>query len=186
MRGPISARDPIPAIRRAGRPIAAVFWAAIVLAACSGNDEPPPDCPEVAVINGLESATFYNPPATESLESLDYSVSLENLRGACSYTDGALDLSVSVDIVARFGPAFSRDTLEIPYFIAVENPSGDIVFKREFGTTIDPAPGNRSAGNREFFEQQVFGATPETGPDYSILFGLQIDRNQALRNIEED
>ncbi len=154
------------------------------LLACTSDPTAPVTCPQVQVINGLETATYYNPPDQDRLENLTLSLALENIQGACSYGDNFVDLSVSIDIIARFGPAFAQDAIDVPYFVAVEDTEGNLIFKRTFETSIDPPSGVKSAGNREFFDQQVFNVTPETGPAYRVFFGLEIGRDLAIENIQ--
>jgi len=162
--------------------IAAALLAAAGLAACSsGRNEPPPAlCPRVAIINGLESLER---PLLDGSDGIAYRAALENIDGRCRPVDGDLVVDIAIDVVVNPGQGREGRLVELPYFVAVSAPNGDVLDRQDFVAKINLAPGARSGGVTETFSQR-FAGLGEGAAGYQVLFGFALPPEEALRQRE--
>ena len=168
-RGPISARLSVAAV-----------LATVATAAGSGAGDPEPPallCPEVAIINGLES---FERQGTDGSGELAYRAAMENIDGACRVEGDDLLVDIRIDLVAQPGPALASSTLELPYFVSVSRPDGGVIDRQDFVGRVAVPPGARSAGVTETFTQRFVGLA-EGAADYEVLFGFALPEDEALR-----
>jgi hypothetical protein len=159
-------------------PLGAILIA--TLAGCGGNSAPPPQlCPRVAIISGLESIER---PGSGSGE-MTYRGALENIDGQCRPEGDDLLVDIAIDVVAQAAPGQGNRTIELPYFVAVSAPNGDVLDRQDFVARVDLPPGARSGGVTETFSQRFVGL--EGGaPGYQVLFGFALPEDEALRQRE--
>ena len=162
---------------KAARPVLALLLPLALAAGCGGRDEAALVCPRPAIINGLESSERH---ANGMAGPLVYRVALENIGGSCTVDRGDLITSLAVDIVVEPGPALSGDTVDVPYFVAVSSPNGDVIDRQDFVARITLPAGARRAGSTESFSQRFVGLGSST-PGYRILTGLALSREEALK-----
>lgn len=165
-------RTVIPAILLAG-----------ALASCTGAEEPPaPLCPRVAIINGLDSLER---KAADGSGSVAYHAALENIDGRCVAEGSDLRVDITIDIVVQPGAGLAGGRqIELPYFVAVSAPSGDVLERRDFVAQVDLAPGARTAGVTESFSQRFVGRA-DGAVGYQVLFGFVLPADEALRQRRE-
>lgn len=173
--------DPRAGGSRLDRPLGfrlAPVLAAALLGACAGSPEPAaPLCPQVGIINGLERLERTAPDGTGAVA---YRAALENIDGVCRPEGNDLAVDITLDVVVHPGPALADRVIELPYFVAVSAPGGDVLERRDFVARVEVPPGTRVAGVTESFTQRFVGAA--TGvPDHQVLFGFALPAEQALR-----
>lgn len=170
--------------RTALLPAAALLLAGM-LAGCGGSRSaaaPTPLCPRVAIINGLGSL---EQPATGGGEPA-YRAALENIDGACRPDGNDLAVDVTIDVTVQPGPALrGGGQVEVPYFVAVSAPNGDVLDRQDFVARIDIAPGARSGGVKESFSQRFVGQK-QGAAGYQVLFGFALPEGEALRQRREN
>jgi hypothetical protein len=155
---------------------------ALLLAACSSSDdEPRLVCPRPAIIDELSSLERYTPGAAEVPEHLVYRAALQNISGNCRAEDSDILIDVAVETQVEPGLAFSGSSVELPYFVAVMAPGGEVLDRQDFLASIPVTPGAREAGSRESFSQRFRGIGPYGVPGYQVLFGFALPREEALR-----
>lgn len=152
--------------------------AAALLGACAGSPEPAaPLCPQVGIINGLERLERTAP---DGAGAVAYRAALENIDGVCRPAGNDLEVDITLDVVVHPGPAFEGQAVELPYFVAVSAPGGDVLERRDFVARVEVPRGARVAGVTESFSQRFVGAA-EGAPDHQVLFGFVLPAEQALR-----
>jgi hypothetical protein len=156
---------------------------ALALAGCtSSQPSQPVACPVPGIVAGLETTTVFRGGATTGREAdLQYAVAMENIGGGCTYDDDGMRIELAVDVVVEPGPAYAGPSVAVPWFVAVADPSGTIVDKQVFTSTVALSPGATRGGAREAIEQRYTGVEPAAGAGYRIYLGLEIDRDEALR-----
>lgn len=148
----------------------------LLAAGCTGGNEAPLACPRPAIINGLQSLERH---AGGGGGPLAYRAALENIGGSCAAVGGDLLINLSVDVVVEPGPAAPGGVVEVPYFIAVSSPTGDVVDRQDFIARIELPRGTRRAGSSEKFTQRFVGLG--TGaPGYRVLAGFALPPGEAL------
>lgn len=154
-----------------------------LLLGCSGSETArTAACPVPGIVAGLETNTVFRGGASSGAESdLLYAVAMQNIGGGCTYGGDGMAIQLSVDLVVEPGPAFTGGQVSVPWFVAVADPSGSIVDKQTFSTSVDLAAGAVRGGTRESIEQRYANVDASTGAAYRLYLGLEIDRAEALR-----
>jgi len=81
--------------------------------------------------------------------------------------------------VGRDGP------LELPWFVAVVDPSGAVIDKQTFTYRAEAPPGPGPRVTSEQIEQRIAGVAPAEGPGWRIYFGFEVDPEEGLRRLRE-
>ncbi len=151
---------------------------ALLLAGCSGDDTPPPPlCPEVGIINGLEDL---EQPPDAAAGDLAYRAALENLDGGCRVEGDDLVVEIALDAVVQPGPAMAGGIVELPYFVAISAPDGKLLDRQDFVARVTVPSGARRGGVTETFGQRFVGRAAGAG-GYQVLFGFALPESEALR-----
>jgi hypothetical protein len=153
----------------------------LLLAACSSDDAPRLVCPRPAIIDELGSVERHRPGASEQPENLLYRAALQNISGNCRAEGSDILIDVAVEVEVEPGLAFAGPTVELPYFVAVLAPGGEVLDRQDFLARIAVPAGARSAGSSERFSQRFLGLGPNGVPGYQVLFGFALPREEALR-----
>lgn len=156
-----------------------VVATALAISGCGGAKTPPPPlCPRVGIINGLE-----NHEQQGADGQLAYRTALENVDGACKTDGGDLVVEVAIDVVLQPGPALTGSLVEVPYFVAVSGPAEELLGRQDFVARIEVAPGARRAGVVETFRQRFVGRQAGAS-QYEVLFGLSLPEAEAMRQYQ--
>lgn len=162
--------------------LAPIAVAALLAGCTGGGDEPPaPLCPRVAIISGLESLER---EATYGSGEIAYRAALENIDGRCRPDGDDLAVDITIDVVVQPGPALTDRLIELPYFVAVSAPNGDVLDRQDFVARVTLAPGARSGGVTETFSQRFLGQE-QGASGYQVLFGFTLPPDEALRQRNE-
>ena len=176
-------------LRRATALAVAAVVLGVSLAGC-GNDTPPPPCPRAAIVDAAKRATFYGEGQGRDLTDVAFEVGLTSLVGTCEYdVDGSvvsLQSILTVGLEARRGPAGVADEVEVPYFVAIVDPAQRILAKQVFPTRLVFVESGIRAQRLDEVEQNFKVAPGYFGSDYSILIGLQLDREQFDQNLKRE
>ncbi|HET6469370.1 MAG TPA: hypothetical protein VFG43_13435 [Geminicoccaceae bacterium] len=169
-----------PTGRRAALLAAALVGGGLLLVAC-GRSDPPLQlvCPRPGIVNGLDQTAGFRPGGGGEGD-LRWVAVMQNIDGGCSYDDG-LTVNLSVDLLAEAGPAHQGAPVELPYFVAVAGPDGEILDKQAFTAVVSLPPGTPRGGTRESFTQRYPAVTPAEGALYRIYLGFDVPRDEALR-----
>jgi hypothetical protein len=139
-------------------------------------------CPRVAIINGLGSLERPEPGGTGEIA---YRAALENIDGSCRPDGNDLAVDITVDVAVEPGPALrSGGQVEVPYFVAVSAPNGDVLDRQDFVARIELTPGARGGGVTETFTQRFVGQKAGAA-GYQVLFGFTLPESEALRQKHE-
>lgn len=165
-------------MRRPASPAALVGL--LALAGCGFGRSAAPLCPDAAIIHGLDRHEAYAGDSRDPAQ-LRHALRLENLGGGCRVDGETVSMELSIDLVATTGPAYAGNTPEATYFVTVLDPSGAILSKRYFTSTlsIDQASGRHI--RRERIEQTIEEVPADETARYRVLFGLQLPEDEALQ-----
>jgi hypothetical protein len=155
------------------------------LGACgSAVPEPPPAplCPTALLLEGAERTTAYR-ASTEPGE-IRYLAVLRDLASACRYySDGdgtGVDVDLAFNLIAERGPAMAGPE-ELTYFVATVAPDGRILAKEMLQSEVAFEEGEDRAGWSEDLTLRLPTVTPETGGDYTLYVGFQLDDAELAR-----
>lgn len=155
---------------RALLPILAIgLLTALSATACTSNSPTAAVCPDSAIIHGLDRMFG------ETGSGDEISVTLENIDGLCTYGGTELSMEMSVDLVVNAPPG-----TEVPYFVVIASPAGDILDKSSFTAIVPPDAATRPVRLREAFTQEINGVVNGTSSAYAIYFGLDLPPDIAI------
>jgi hypothetical protein len=151
---------------------------ASAVAGCSSDSPPPPAlCPDVGIINGLEDL---EQPPNAPTGDLAYRAAMENLDGGCRAEGGDLVVEIALDLIVLSGPAMPGGIVELPYFVAISAPGGQLLDRQDFVARVTVPSGARRGGVTETFSQRFVGRAAGAS-DYQVLFGFALPESEALR-----
>ena len=157
--------------------LGAAILLAGTLAGCSHDQPQQPICPTVGIINGLQS---FDRPSQDGSGALGYHAAMENVAGVCRVEGADLIVDMKIDLLVQPGPSVQGRTLELPYFIAVNRPTGDLIDRQDFVGRVAVPNGARTAGTVETFSQRFVGLA-QGAVGYQVLFGFALPEDEALR-----
>lgn len=164
------------------RLLSALALSAAILTGCKAADPnaPPPPCPQPKVVSELDRRELM---AGDGPTDLVWRASFTGFGGGCAYQSGYLALRFDVDITLVSGPRAPTAPIavEIPYFVAVQNPQGQLVHKEVFTLRANVGYASPPQLLNDALIQRIDGVTAEEGPQWKILFGLEMTPEEALR-----
>lgn len=102
-------------------------------------------CPAVGIPDHTGDLTTFRTPGDRSLESLDVSATMTNLRATCNETGERVYSEASFDVHARRSDARGARTVTLPYFVTVLRGGSAVVSKRVGEVTLSFADGQERA-----------------------------------------
>jgi hypothetical protein len=131
-------------------------------------------------VSGLESANFgAGGVVTETPADIVFRAVVAGFSGGCAYGGDDVEMRIFLDLAAVPGPSYDRQPFRFPYFVAVRRPDGTFVDKQVFQAELPAATGPRAVAVQDTIEQTIAGVTPETGPDWRILIGIDLPPDVA-------
>ena len=151
----------------------------VAVAGCSSSQSTTPDaCPRVVVLNELSELVRFRPGQGRDLTDVEIQARFSGLSFGCRYDRDSAQVQVDLEIEAQRGPAMPANKAGFQYFAAVTNPAGQIVAKEIFDAEVE-FKGNSS---RVILADELIQRIPmldrSTGPNWSVLLGLQLTDEQ--------
>lgn len=157
--------------------------ASAVLAACAGDGQPPPPCPEVVAVTGATNLVRFN-QSGQDLTDVIFEAQIRDAALVCDYDDNVIEADMRVAIEAMRGPANAERIARFAYFVAIATRDKKILARKEFGLEV-PFPGNQTRiGAVEEISQRIPLKEAETGNDYVIYVGLALTPGELQYNLE--
>lgn len=168
------------------RLLAVLLVTAPLLSACAlFNKTPPPPCPQIGILADAAKLTHFRPGEGRDITDVDFKGEVVGISGACKTGDKgkAIEMTVSLRLVATRGPASSGSAVTLPYFVSVvDHQTQRILAKRNFDSPIDFSGGQRRAGVVEVVTQHIPLTQGRKGSDFDVLVGLQLTAEQLDYN----
>jgi hypothetical protein len=161
------------------------------LAACSSlggkaeaNAEPL-SCPRVAIARDASEVTQFRPGAGKDLTDIRSRAALLDFTGGCEYDRNGVTVNLNLILAAERGPAMTEPQSDYRYFVAIADPEGQVLAKREFDTSVEFAATNGRGGSVEELSQQIPLPEGKSAGDYQVLVGFQLAPEQLEYNRKE-
>jgi acetylornithine/N-succinyldiaminopimelate aminotransferase len=130
-------------------------------------------CPQVAILQPAQEIFDYggeNPDPAQLVAR----VKMQSIEGDCGYQKNGIDINFTLHLSALRGPRLGGDKFSMPFFIAIVDPSENII-SRQTVTAQFHFAGSKTAMDDEALH--VFIPLPEKdqlgGPDYRVLTGFK-------------
>jgi len=166
--------------------------AALLLAACSGNQQLPPPCPDVKVLQDAATITKFAEGQGHDLIDIDFEGEIVDAAGACEYDvdddtgEGNLAAEMQVLMQIGRGPANTDRKADIGYFIAITDQERNVLNREAFHGTVE-FTGNRNRLN--WTDEPIYLNIPLTkgkdGEDYLIFVGFTLTPEQVQYNRDQ-
>lgn len=141
------------------------------------------DCPHVGLLADAADLTRFRSGGGEDLTDMIMDVKVIGVAGSCDLARRATNVDLAITIQATRGPAAPSRVLDVPYFVAVTDQSGQVLDKQVFQARFDFPP-NRSTARLTGEEIRLTLPTPEgvRGRDFAVSVGLQVDEKELAFN----
>jgi len=136
---------------------AATLFAALTLTACKTGSEyderggfkiARSPCPAAAVATYTGDVTLFDPPADRSVQALDVSAAIANLKTSCNDAGAQIQLTASFDVFASRRTAGPARSVSFPWFATVLRAGSQLESKQVGTITINFAEGQlRASGH---------------------------------------
>ena len=174
---------------RAATPAPALAVLALLAAGCGGEGSRvvlPATCPSVGIVGEAADLTRYRPGGGQDLSALDLEARITGFQARCDYANRgrALEVRLTVGLLAERGPASQTRSADLPWFVAVTEAEGETILnKREFATRVAfPANvGRTRVQSEELSITLPLGEGRRLG-DYALLIGFQLTPEELALN----
>ena len=102
-------------------------------------------CPAVGVPDFTGDVTLFRPADARTLDALDVTATLTNVRSECNDTGEQVYATASFDVLAQRRDVRGARTVELPYFSTVVRGGNAVVAKRVGTVTLQFADGQERA-----------------------------------------
>ena len=102
-------------------------------------------CPAVGVPDFTGDVTLFSPGDARTLDALDVTASLTNVRSTCNDTGEQVYATVTFDVLAQRRDVRGARTVELPYFSTVVRGGNAVISKRVGTVTLQFADGQERA-----------------------------------------
>jgi len=163
--------------------LAAVGLSCLVLAGCGAIlDDPPGPCPVATQVQDASRLTRFK-EGSGDLSDVLFEVGIDNVAYACEYDgDEAVDMVVTLTMVAAEGPANTENAATYHYFVAVATTDRQILAREDFAITV-PFEGNTTRVKvTETVEPRIPLQPNETGANYRVFVGLAVTEAELQYN----
>ena len=155
----------------------------LVLAACAGDDAPPPPCPQVTGVPGAQYLIRFA-QSGQDLTDVLFEAEVKGMATICEYDDNLIEVDMRVSIEAARGPADIGRRANFNYFVAISDRNRKILAREEFRLEV-PFPGNRT---RVALVEEISHRIPlkvgQDGTDFIIYVGLAMTANELQYNLD--
>lgn len=168
----------------------ALLLATLAFAACSSDgdkkpdvvkEDPPPKkqevktdnliCPQVAILEeGQQVADFGGEKSDPS--QLVATARMKNVEGDCGYRKDGIDIKYTLNMMARRGPRLGGDSIDFPYFIAVVNPSEQVLSRQVVTAHFKFSDDTIDTSEPLHVFIPLARDAQIAGPDYRVLMGF--------------
>ncbi|MBT2134551.1 hypothetical protein KK137_09415 [Croceibacterium sp. LX-88] len=102
-------------------------------------------CPAVGVPDYTGNITLFSPESARTIDALDMTASITNVRSQCDDTGNDVYANVTFDVVAQRRDVRGPRTVTLPYFSTVVRGGDAVVAKRIGSVTLNFADGEERA-----------------------------------------
>jgi hypothetical protein len=155
-----------------------VALAVLGLAGCSGfaEDRSSFTCPAATTVPDLQTIARLVPGGKD--EDVQTAGRIASVNSSCNKETAGVATFLSIDFAAlRAGPGIKH--IDLPYFVAIADSTGNILGKQEFTLGLDFPGEAATMRSTEKVTAHLPLKNPQLGNVYTIVVGFQLTRNEV-------
>ncbi len=146
------------------------------------SSAPQYDCPTAAAVGDASIQSKFRPGTGRDLTDVQYQVRLANVGSECRYDSKGVDVRMRVGFALELGPANPDRKAAYDFFVAITDPSNEIVAKRIFTTPLAFPANVGYVEHLEELTQRIPLPKGGSAADYKIIVGLQLTQDELEYN----
>lgn len=157
------------------------------LSACGTNKDTDwsGDCPTGAVLSEAATLTRFKPGQGKDPTDVVLTGEMQTPKLSCDYDkeSGKVEVSVSVPITVKRGPAAGNAPQKLSFFVAIVDTDSNVIVKHNYAREISLDENVFSLS--ESPDNTVFNVAKDKKPvAYEVLIGFQLSRDELAYNRE--
>ncbi|MFQ5958244.1 MAG: hypothetical protein ACE5LF_02635, partial [Alphaproteobacteria bacterium] len=133
----------------------------------------------VVTLGEAKKVTLFRSGPGRDLTDVRFEGDIANLVPSCEYdNDGFVDVDVAIEMVFSRGPAAEGDIGSYEYFVAITDPTDNIIAKRVFPMDVEFPSSALRVGVIEEVTQRIFFTPEPDASQHRIFVGFQLSREQ--------
>ena len=140
------------------------------------------DCPSTAAVGDATVQSKFRPGPGRDLTDVQYQVRLADVSSQCRYDSKGVDVRMRVGFALELGPANPDRNAAYEFFVAITDPSNEIVAKRIFTTPLAFPTNVGYVEHIEELQQRIPLPKGGSAADYKIIVGLQLTQDELDYN----
>ncbi|MBS0222088.1 MAG: hypothetical protein JSR91_15240 [Proteobacteria bacterium] len=142
-------------------------------------------CPQPFQVQDVRTLTRFAPGAGRDPRNVVFEAELLDSAAECSLGKRQMNVNLVMRIAVTPGPAATRGTTSVPYFVRVIDGTGRIVQGQEFNADFDLSPSGARRGSKEELSLTLPFEKPSDAASYRIAVGLkptpeELDYNRSV------
>ncbi len=176
---------------RAEAPVAADNMAAQtpqdnVYSVVTAVNTPQDDCLPITIVPELNALHQFDNPDRPVPSGRVSSIAFTGLEAACTHNESNIVVELNMTFEGRLGPRAriwdtDRPSFAYPYFVAITDPSGNVLAKEVFAATVSYENGEDRLEHRETM-RQIIPVTGRFDNKHEILVGFQLTEGELAYN----
>ena len=154
------------------------------LAGCGllGPSGPQYDCPTAAAVGDARVQSKFRPGPGRDLTDVQYQVRLVDVGSECRYDSKGVDVRMRVGFALELGPANPDRKATYEFFVAITDPSNEIIGKRNFTTPLSFPTNVGYVEHVEELQHRIPLPKGGSAADYKVIVGLQLTQDELDYN----
>jgi hypothetical protein len=161
----------------------AALLAPALLAACSGDDVPPPPCPAVVKVSDASRLTRFV-GAGRDLTDVAFEAGIRAADSVCYYDDNVIEVELALQLGVAQGPANPENTARFSYFVAVATQEQEILAREEFPIEVTFEGNRRQMIALDELTPTIPLEPGQNGDDFLIFVGIAMTPAELRYNQE--
>ena len=147
-----------------------------------GSSGPQYDCPTAAAVGDAAIQSKFRPGPGRDLTDVQYQVRLLAVSSECRYDSKGVDVRMKVGFALELGPANPDRKATYEFFVAITDPSNEIIGKRNFTTPLSFPTNVGYVEHVEELQHRIPLPKGGSAADYKIIVGLQLTQDELDYN----
>lgn len=144
-------------------------------------------CPNVSTRGDLAHLVDFHANGKAEPSNVSSEVTIKNVENVCRVEGDSIAMQIDFALDGKLGPkgrmkANDQPNFAYPYFVAVVDGNGKVIYKEIFAATIAYDRDEKRKSIKETIFQSMPFPDSGSGESYSVVLGFQLDETQLAYN----